>query len=90
MHGKQDASVGRVQVVVVEVLHHKQSSPVVLMRRVHDVVVHMQGAIIQRSGKQIRAQVILVLRHFLAESAQELMVSHLASCLQLRRVLVSH
>ena len=28
--------------------------------------------------------------HFLAESAQELMVSHLASCLQLRRVLVSH
>ena len=90
LHGEQDASIGRVQIIVVEVLHHKQSAPVVLMRRVHDVVVHMQGAIIQRSGKQIRAQVILVLRHFLAESAQELMVSHLASCLQLRRVLVSH
>jgi len=57
LHRKQDAGVSAVEVVIVQVLHHQQGAPIVLVHRIHNVV-HLESAIIQGGCKQVGAQII--------------------------------
>lgn len=52
LHGEEDASVGAVEVVVMEVLHHQKGSSVVLVSRHHDLLVQVHGGLVfERVGE---------------------------------------
>lgn len=56
--GEQDACVGTVEVVVVQVLHHQECPPILLLRWQQELIVHGKCTIIKRSREEVRAEVI--------------------------------
>lgn len=91
---EQDAGVGTVQVVVMQVLHHQQRLAVVLVRRHHDVVVQRLRHVLKRCHQQVRPDQRLIqagirqVKLIQSFHAKHLVESGLATCLLLRAVLV--
>lgn len=46
LHGEQNASVGTVKIVVVQVLHHQERPPVVLVGRHHNLLIQIHSGLI--------------------------------------------
>ena len=52
LHCKENTSIGAIEVIIVQVLHHQKSSPVILMSRHHDLLVKVHsGLIFKRMGE---------------------------------------
>lgn len=60
LHSEKDARVGTVKVVVVQVLHHQEGPPVVLVGRHHELLVQVHGGLIlQGIGEQVCSQTVV-------------------------------
>lgn len=55
---EEDSRVRTVQVIVVEVLHHEEGPPTLLLTWQEKLIVHWQRAIIERRCQEIRAEVV--------------------------------
>jgi hypothetical protein len=59
LHREEDPTVGAVQIVIVQILHHQKCSPVVFMSWHHDLVLHVQGAVIQWVCQEVGSEVVV-------------------------------
>lgn len=96
LHGKQDARVVAVEIVIMQILHHQQGSPIVLMCWHHYLMLH-EGSIIQWIRQEVGSQVlvyVLLMRCSIAGHQPGwiiivLLEVSLAPCLLLRAILIN-